>query len=580
MIVELKKIVAVNNPDSISEVKIADRDRQIFVEFIYTYGDVVLVLFPVDKFVIQSIIKYSYSIRNGNRVVLRLLVNIDDFLALSAFDIMYTDYLFYSIKKFNFLRCNSRITYIKMNTSEGYLYPYQTFFIEKIIDMENKIVNNENLVRVPRKGVFISNGVYYDTEAKKITTDHLENTELVEKIGTTLFLPSGLGKTTIAANVVARNPSIYGSTLIVCSIDNLLQYKEIFKKLKIKTFELRSKKKLENTDVETINKSAVVLMVDKIYNSYFQKYSSARILATSCGRLIIDTNITILGTQTFNYKTILRLVDIESSDNNVDFCRDQRYINYLYPDNIQDILSELHSNKIFDIKYELDPKDDYLLKLFKKIKNFDEEKYKIDSKLYCMLNSLPYSIKNNKQINASSKECPICYEEKELVIATECKHIFCFECITTNLSISNNCPCCRASISMKDISIIDDDFDNTADFRDGILDKLIASMLKDSSNKKIIIIDIADIIELTESLKFIGFHIILNPCKTDTKKILKNSHNPIVMIFTINAYKNIKKFYFDTSIFIAARQNKNIISTTVKQRTCSKVPLTFYTFST
>ena len=42
--------------------------------------------------------------------------------------------------------------------------------------------------------------------------------------------------------------------------------------------------------------------------------------------------------------------------------------------------------------------------------------------------------------------CPICLSEPENMTTLYCGHVYCFDCITTSLSYSQNCPICRSLI--------------------------------------------------------------------------------------------------------------------------------------
>ena len=45
-------------------------------------------------------------------------------------------------------------------------------------------------------------------------------------------------------------------------------------------------------------------------------------------------------------------------------------------------------------------------------------------------------------------ECPICYDNFELSagVVTNCKHVFCEECLEKASSINSTCPCCRTEL--------------------------------------------------------------------------------------------------------------------------------------
>lgn len=44
------------------------------------------------------------------------------------------------------------------------------------------------------------------------------------------------------------------------------------------------------------------------------------------------------------------------------------------------------------------------------------------------------------------KDCSICLEESKAPFTTECKHIFCKECLDSWRAISNTCPYCRTNL--------------------------------------------------------------------------------------------------------------------------------------
>ncbi len=80
-------------------------------------------------------------------------------------------------------------------------------------------------------------------------------------------------------------------------------------------------------------------------------------------------------------------------------------------------------------------------------------------------NHLQYLLYHNKWIKIANKfnmkikakknnsDCIICFDNKNNVL-TQCHHEFCFKCIYDWLENNNNCPKCRKSMQLSDISII------------------------------------------------------------------------------------------------------------------------------
>jgi len=52
------------------------------------------------------------------------------------------------------------------------------------------------------------------------------------------------------------------------------------------------------------------------------------------------------------------------------------------------------------------------------------------------------------------KDCSVCFEDSYFSKVLDCKHHFCFKCITEWTTIISNCPMCRTQINMSfDIQI-------------------------------------------------------------------------------------------------------------------------------
>jgi hypothetical protein len=52
---------------------------------------------------------------------------------------------------------------------------------------------------------------------------------------------------------------------------------------------------------------------------------------------------------------------------------------------------------------------------------------------------------NKETENKKTEDCPICMMS-EVSVLTNCKHAYCFNCVTTALQYNSNCPCCRTPI--------------------------------------------------------------------------------------------------------------------------------------
>ena len=72
------------------------------------------------------------------------------------------------------------------------------------------------------------------------------------------------------------------------------------------------------------------------------------------------------------------------------------------------------------------------------------------SMLYYKLNICMYYLKINKFVNINFCKdlvCPICLDHFNYPVITNCKHIYCAECIRIYLCQSTNCPLCRNDIN-------------------------------------------------------------------------------------------------------------------------------------
>jgi len=57
--------------------------------------------------------------------------------------------------------------------------------------------------------------------------------------------------------------------------------------------------------------------------------------------------------------------------------------------------------------------------------------------------------------NINDKDCPVCLVKvSDPCISPCCKNAFCFDCLTTSVTISKACPCCQTIIDLKDIQVL------------------------------------------------------------------------------------------------------------------------------
>lgn len=88
-----------------------------------------------------------------------------------------------------------------------------------------------------------------------------------------------------------------------------------------------------------------------------------------------------------------------------------------------------------------------------------ERVQKIKSKIAEMESSIQYI----HERMSSTDMCPICYDtiKTPYVAVNCCSALFCMECILQSMKVRPACPCCRATVSLKDLVMVQDDVAET-----------------------------------------------------------------------------------------------------------------------
>ena len=114
-------------------------------------------------------------------------------------------------------------------------------------------------------------------------------------------------------------------------------------------------------------------------------------------------------------------------------------------------------------------------------------------------NLLLLNSKEIGNINFNSRLCLICFEEREReeMIVTDCQHVFCLKCCLLNIHFNSNCPFCRHSLTIKEISCLKIE-------EDGKLN-ILSNLIMNNRGKSVILCNENYIKSITEYLGNKGF---------------------------------------------------------------------------
>ena len=166
------------------------------------------------------------------------------------------------------------------------------------------------------------------------------------------------------------------------------------------------------------------------------------------------------------------------------------------------------------------------------IKNIDKNLLDIDNKL----NGIHLRLSN-----ISNKKCDICSENIQAPSITPCcKNVFCFECLTTSVSISQACPFCNTKININTINVIVDkknnSFNNKMDSLPNKIDALI-NLISDKNKRYIVFSEYEGGISKIES-KLIDNNIEFKELKGSSdviSKIINDYREKKVNVLLLNA---------------------------------------------